>query len=617
MQPLLLLAGVLILRDLLSLFLPGEAPLRSTVVSFGFTVSYAVLVFWSGRYRTTNRSFKTAIAAGLAATVLRVSFPGLAGTVEFVLPLVMVALTFVAFIRIDRYVLTAAVEVEGMRSTVQLMLIISVVALVVLPFADGSAQSVAGITATLPFWTVVLALLARSIESLRGEIRFQKRAAERIFAFLSDVGRSLGEGGEPGKIVAAAVDTIVGASGSDSGLGLIGSDGSYRVCAVKGVFPPPVPVPQLVKTKTGALKEFVLRLNVDQSTPLWGRALKTGEPILVPDATSSPYLRPHARDPILHLKSVIVLPLSIRGNVLGLITIARREASRPFNAADLARTESMANFVAVTLDNYYKYTQLVHTQRLERDIEIAGKIQNSFQAPADVQERYAEIAAISRPLRGVGGDYFDVVPMGGDRTAVIICDVAGKGVPAALVMMIIRTAARLALESTDDAGTVVEMINSAVSGSLEDDRFATVSVIVFDPRRERASFANAGHHPLVVMPAGENLSREADTDGLPVGVEPDARYESHTIPFPEQSWAVLYTDGVIEAVGAENEQYGIDRFRRSLERAVRVRGDRSARALLDELLETMHGFTGETSQQDDLTLVVIKSLSRDDPARGQ
>lgn len=608
MAPLLLIGLVFVARDLISMFLPEESAALNHVIGVAFSVALLVLIFWTGRYRTSNRSFLLALACFLASLGLAAYAPGSARVLSALLPVALTAIAFVAFIRIDRYVMIAATEVEGMRAVVQLVLVISGIAHLLFPISAGLFRGLIVIVAALPFWTVVLALLARSIETLNGEILFQREASEHIFDFLADVGESFGEGGDPRLILSAAVDTIVGASGSDAGLGIISSDGSYRVCAVKGVFPPPVPVPAIVRNKVGTLRDFLVNLPVDENTPLWGRVLKTGDPIIVSDAASNPFLRPHAKDPVLHLKSMIILPLVVRERILGLISIARRENSRPFNQGDLLRTSSMAGFVALTLDNHYTYLRLLKTRSIERDVEIAGRIQHSFLAPSDFRDSHIEVAAESTPVRGVGGDYYDVVSLSRGRTALIICDVAGKGVPAALVMMIIRTAARLALETVDDAGDVLGMINSAVSGSLGEDRFATVSVVVLDPGRREASFANAGHHPLIVVTTDGNGLREEDAEGLPVGIDPDAEYRSRTISFPPGSWAVLYTDGIIEAIDEDGEEYGVERLRTSIHHAIGLAGAAgTARSLLDALLNDQKRFAKNSPQQDDLTVLVVRS----------
>lgn len=607
MAPFLVIGLVFILRDVVAMALPEPSASRDYVIGLAFSISLLLLIQWTGRYRTTNRSFAAAVAAFLICSGAAI-YTGISSMVTILLPLILTALAGIAFFRIDRYVMIAATEVEGMRSTVHLMLGVSGVALLVLPFASGLFHGLVVFLTAFPFWTVVLALLARSIETLNGEIRFQRNATGHIFEFLATVGESFAEGGDPSLILSAAVDTIVGASGSDSGLGIIGVDGSYRVCAVKGVFSPPFPVPAIVKKKGASLRDYLLNYPVDEHTPLWGRALGSGKPLIISDAAADPFLRPHAVDPVLHLKSVIILPLMVRERVLGLISIARRENSRPFNEADLQRTGSMAGFVALTLDNHFTYLRLLKARSIERDVEIAGRIQHSFLAPNDLEGPHAEVAAESFPVRGVGGDYYDVVSLSRERTALIMCDVAGKGVPAALVMMIIRTAARLALEAADDAGAVLGMINSAVSGSLGEDRFATVSVVVLDPAHGKASFANAGHHPLIVALANRGNLVEEDTEGLPVGVDPDASYGSRVFSFPPGSWAVLYTDGIIEAVDPEGNEYGVVRLRSSIERALRSSPPvTSARSLLDRVIEDQNRFAKGAPQQDDLTLLVVRS----------
>lgn len=608
MRPLLGIGIVLVLRDGIGLLVGTASPLHPPILLAGFTGAFLLLILWSGQFRTSNRSLVVASVGVGVAILLWLASPGTRGAVEYVLPLTLVTISFVAFVRIDRYVMPTAVEVEGMRVLVQLMLMVSGVAFLFFPVVSGITRNFLVALASIPFWTVVLALLARSIESLHQDIRVHRRNIEHIFDFLTKVGESLGRGSEPDSIVAAAVETIVGASGSDAGLGILERNHRFEVCAVNGVFPPPVAVPELVKSRTGALHRFLLNLRVDRYTPLWGAVLDTGESMLISDAETDPDLRDHAEDNQLHLKSVIILPLVIRREVLGLISIVRRENARPFNTSDLLRAESMAGFVALTLDNYYSYQSLVQAHQLERDLEIAGEIQNTFQAPRDLQRGSIEIAAMGRPLRGVSGDYYDVLEMPDGRTALVICDVSGKGVPAALVMMIIRTAAHLALSNAAGAGEILTMVNAAVCGSIEDDRFATVSVLVFDPLNGCVSLANAGHHPALIISAEGRSGVYEDADGLPVGIEADAVFPSRTIPFPPGSLAVLYTDGIVEAIDVVEAEYGEDRLRQTaLTACAQSESLISARGLLNTLVAHVDAFTAAQPQQDDMTMVVIRS----------
>jgi sigma-B regulation protein RsbU (phosphoserine phosphatase) len=420
------------------------------------------------------------------------------------------------------------------------------------------------------------------------------------------VGNALGEETTPAAILTSAIDTMVDATDGDGGVAVIVEPTGSRVCAVNGLFPPPFAVPDVVKTKSGALQRY-LESRAADDVPIWGEALRNGRPRLIARASGDLHYAQHATDRTFLLRSVLILPLQVRGRVLGLLSVIRRAGSNDFTQSDFDHARTMANFVAVTLDNYHSYIRMVEGQRLQRDVEIAGEIQAELQAAADIERGNISFSGLNRPVRGLGGDYYDVIPLERDRTAVVICDVSGKGVPAALVMVMVRTIAHIALQETQDAGAVLARINTGLTGSVAPDRFATVSVAVFDPGNDRVSYANAGHHPLMLARSGVDTDEaggiiEIDAEGLPVGIEHDGEYTCREISFPPGSTALLYTDGVVEALSPAGDEYGTTRVTTALARA--AAGNRDSRSVLDELMTDVDSFIGGAAVQDDITMLV-------------
>ncbi len=265
----------------------------------------------------------------------------------------------------------------------------------------------------------------------------------------------------------------------------------------------------------------------------------------------------------------------------------------------------MTNFVAVTLDNYYTY-------RIQRDVEIAADIQRRLQAPPAGSVGGIEFSGVSRPVRGMSGDYYDVIPIDGHRTMVVICDVSGKGVPAALVMVMVRTIAHLALGYTDDAGEILHMINQGVSGAVELDRFATAGVVVFDTASQRMSYANAAHHPALLLSQETDQLEAVDAEGLPIGIEQTGEYRSRSVAFPVGTTVVLFTDGVVEAFNPEGEEFGDQRLHDAIQDTRRNLNDRwSSDHLLQGVMSRLDSFVAGAPQHDDITMLVCSSQGED------
>jgi sigma-B regulation protein RsbU (phosphoserine phosphatase) len=610
--PLVSAAYVLVIRDAVAILMgsriPGFLPYLRVVGEAG---AYLFLLLWSGRFRASNRSLWAAsalVGGAVVATVLDIVFadgPGLLSRVSlYLVPPALFGITFVAITRVDRFVFSRGYEIEDLKPWLQVVLAVQGLFYLVVPMSAPVFEYLVAILPATPLLVTALFVVSLSLNEERARTRTLRESGQSIFTFLSDVGRPVAGGRDPETILRAAIETISRAVVADGAVAIIVESGAPRVSEVIGLFPPPVPVPDIVKHKQGALRQFVMTLEIGSNTPVWGRVLAHGEAIHVAEAEDDPYLAAHAHDRVLRLRSTVVLPLKIRGKILGAVSLVRRGDSRPFSQAEFDHARTMANFVAVTMDNYQNY-------RLQRDVEIAGDIQRRLQAAPAGDLGGISYAGISRPARGVSGDYYDVISVDPNRTVLVICDVSGKGVPAALVMVMVRTIVHLAVAQSDDAGQILEMINVGVSGAISLDRFATASVVVFDARRNSFSYANAAHHPALLISSTDGAVDHIDADGLPIGIEESADYPSREVPFPPGSTLLFYTDGVVEAINAEGITFGdehLEEVVRDTLLAGEARGEEPA-AILQRVLAQLDLFVGGAPQHDDITMLLCRSLS--------
>jgi phosphoserine phosphatase RsbU/P len=615
--PLVSAAIVLVLRDAVVILsgstVPGLLPYLRVAGEAG---AYLFFLLWSGRFRASNRSFWAASAViAMAAAAIFLDFlvflgPGLLSRVVlYLVPPALFGITFVAITRVDRFVFSRGYEIEDLKPWLQLVLAIQGLFYLAIPMSAPVFEYLVAALPTIPLFVTVLFVVSLSLNEERARNRTLRESGQSIFTFLSDVGRPVAGGRDPETILQAAIETISRAVAADAAAAIIVESGTPRVSEVLGLFPPPVPVPEIVKHKQGALRQFVLTLEIGANTPIWGRVLAQGEAIHVAEAEDDPDLVAHSHDRVLRLRSAVVLPLKIRGKILGAVSLVRRGDSRPFSQAEFDHARTMANFVAVTMDNYQNY-------RLQRDVEIAGDIQRRLQAAPAGDLGSISYAGISRPARGVSGDYYDVISVDANRTVFVICDVSGKGVPAALVMVMVRTIVHLAVAQSDDAGQILEMINVGVSGAISLDRFATASVVVFDARRHSFSYANAAHHPALLIAGIDGTVDHIDADGLPIGIEESAAYPSRDVSFPAGSTLLFYTDGVVEAINPEGSEFGDERLEavaRELLPAGGAGGEEPA-ALLQQILARLDLFVAGAPQHDDITMLLCRSLPPGRPA---
>jgi serine phosphatase RsbU (regulator of sigma subunit)/anti-sigma regulatory factor (Ser/Thr protein kinase)/transposase len=251
---------------------------------------------------------------------------------------------------------------------------------------------------------------------------------------------------------------------------------------------------------------------------------------------------------------------------------------------------------------------LVEQERLQQEVEVAKSIQQSLLPKALPEMSGFEIGTLYQAAKEVGGDYYDFVQVGNEAWGLAVADVSGKGVPASMVMMMIRTALRLEARGERAAAEVLDRVNRFVTADMKKGMFVTMFYVVLDSRERILSYASAGHNPMVLYRAATAETFFLKPAGFPVGIDlPDASLFAQTIQvervaLEQGDLLVVYTDGVTEAMNAQMEQFGTPR----LLAAVRHHAHLSPQEFCLQLERELADFTGDTPQSDDITLVAIK-----------
>jgi phosphoserine phosphatase RsbU/P len=243
---------------------------------------------------------------------------------------------------------------------------------------------------------------------------------------------------------------------------------------------------------------------------------------------------------------------------------------------------------------------------LNKELQIANQIQNSI-LPREVPRLAGlEIAARYLPMSDVAGDFYDFLPADDRHLGVLVADVTGHGVPAALIASMLKVAFAGQSAHAEDPAQVLSGLNRALCGKFE-DHFVTAAYVFVDLERFTLRYAGAGHPPPIVATrngAGSSReSREIEANGLMLGLFPEATYTSVEIPLSEGDRILFYTDGIAEAMNAAREEFGKARLKRFLSET-----SCSASELVDALLvesRRWSGSSGTHRQDDDITLVLL------------
>ncbi|GIV97681.1 MAG: stage II sporulation protein E [Herpetosiphonaceae bacterium] len=246
-------------------------------------------------------------------------------------------------------------------------------------------------------------------------------------------------------------------------------------------------------------------------------------------------------------------------------------------------------------------TPAVDQQRqseLEEDLRLARDLQQGLLLEAVPRLPGWEMSAVSLPARELGGDLYDFVPVPTSCQGIMIGDVSGKGLPAALRMAVARTLFRQEARRGRSPGETLSMVNRMLIEEIPHG-MVTMLYAVINTRTGEVSLANAGHNYPILM---NGTLHELEISGLPLGVMDDERYEERRTILQPGNTAIFYTDGIVEAENAEGEIFGFERLAQLLVE----HADLKPRALMARILADVRSWSGARSQADDLTMVLIR-----------
>jgi sigma-B regulation protein RsbU (phosphoserine phosphatase) len=324
-----------------------------------------------------------------------------------------------------------------------------------------------------------------------------------------------------------------------------------------------------------------------------GHVGETGETYYAPDVRVDPYYRVSEEA----TRSEVDIPLTSHGRLIGVFN-AQHNDLNAFPPARIQLFEALAGHIATALENARLFQrERAEKARMQKELSEAQRIQRELiPGSSPVLPGFA-VTGLCEPCREVGGDWYDYIPLGDGRLGVVLADVSGKGLGAAMLMTSTRTVLRLVAEGGMSPGGVLERVNGLLLGDFPSAMFVTVVYGILNPGDRTFHFASAGHPaPIVVDPAGVRaLGTEV---GLPLGIQ-EGGYSEREVVLASGSRLLLYTDGVTEAMDGASRQYGESRLR------AHVAGPG---VTVHTLLEDVRSFAGSQSASDDLTAVMIEAL---------
>ena len=338
-----------------------------------------------------------------------------------------------------------------------------------------------------------------------------------------------------------------------------------------------------------------LRLKMGEG--LIGHVAVSGTPFVSPDVRREPrYINARART-----RSEMVAPIISNEEVIGVFDLESDELNA-YSNDDVEVLLLLASQVAIIIEKVMLHEQLIEKQRLQAQLEIARQVQLELLPARDPELEGFDISAYNFPTEEVSGDYYDWVRIYEDQIGIVIADVSGKGVPAALLMAFLRASLRAASHIGYAPHISMSKVNYLLWESIERNQFVTAFYGVLDATNRTLAYSNAGHNPPILMDA-DGKARFEERGGVPLGMFRDSRYYEYYETINEGQILVLYTDGVTEATNPDGEEYGRDRLVEAVRRSRRL----SAREMIDALHRDLMDWTDGHGATDDVTFFIVKA----------
>ena len=324
---------------------------------------------------------------------------------------------------------------------------------------------------------------------------------------------------------------------------------------------------------------------------------------------NTPDLTDAERENLRRLESQLILPLAVKEKLLGFISLSQKRSEEPYSGTDLRLLRSLASQTGLALENSRLTAafakEAAQRERLNREVEIAREVQERLFPQKIPKIQGLDCAGGCRPALGVGGDYYDFLVLPNDRLGVVIGDVAGKGIGAALLMASLQASVRAqALYAGRDVASLISQVNSLVYESSASNRYATLFYAQIDTKTLELDYVNAGHNPpLLLRKCADGLQvQHLDVGGTVVGLLPRFDYKQGTIQLQPGDLLVAFTDGISEAMNSRDEEWGED----NLIQAAGGAGNLSAPELIPVIVDAADKFAAGAPQHDDMTLVIVR-----------
>lgn len=443
-----------------------------------------------------------------------------------------------------------------------------------------------------------------------------EREKKTIYEFLDLIGRRVTSGADVDETMDLIISFAQEATHADgAALFIMDPNGkTLRARVVKGMFPPlHTPSTDKLFAKRKFVEDMVLKEVIELGSGIIGMVAASGAPILVTDAGTDARLPKDARTA--DLRDMLVAPLAVRGEVLGVLALANKREEGPFSAVDQSLVSAFADQAAVTLDLVRLHKAMADKQRMEQELELARTFQTMLLPRETPDFPGYKIAGFYRSALEVGGDYFDYIDIDRRHLGIAIGDVSGKGIPGALVMASVRATLQAEARISLSPKAVLKAVNDRVIRDTKENVFITMTYGILDTVTGKFRFCRAGHEPIICCHDDGRALSTYLPEGIALGIIAGEMFnvtEEKEIDLHDEQTIVLYTDGIVEAMDTNAEEYGEKRFHNIIE----ANAAGGPQQIIEATIRDIDAYTKGRDQHDDITIVAVSWVGEEASSRG-
>ncbi len=301
------------------------------------------------------------------------------------------------------------------------------------------------------------------------------------------------------------------------------------------------------------------------------------------------------------IRSLIAVPMMAKSELRGVLTVYNKKDGKPFTEDDQRLLAIIAGQSGQVVENARLYEKEKTLVKMQEEVRLAARIQSELLPKSPPSIAGYEIVGKTIPAQEVGGDYFDFIPIDEHRLAFCLGDVTGKGLPASLLMANLQATLRGQTLTTGSPKTCLERSNQLLYQSTSPEKFATLFYAILDLEHHHLHYSNAGHDNPYLC-SGNVATKRLKIGGIPLGMLPDFSFEQESVPLDEDCLLVAYSDGVTEAMNAQEEMFGEERIAAVIDQHKHA----PASEIIDHLVSAVKTFAAGYPQSDDITVVVMR-----------